>query len=170
MARIDYLDENGATERTEDVLAKNGRKNIFKMLAHSESHLVNYCRLGQAIRSKGTLDPGLRELAITRTGILCESEYEVIAHKRISASVGVSPEKIAAIESGPDHEAFDEVERAVLRFADAVVTSHRPDDATFDAVAEHLSPDALVELQIAIGYYIMTSKFLRTFDIDLEPV
>ena len=29
---------------------------------------------------------------------------------------------------------------------------------------------ALVELHLAIGYYIMTSKFLTTFDIDLQTV
>ena len=29
---------------------------------------------------------------------------------------------------------------------------------------------ALVELQLSVGFYIMTSKFLETFDIDLQPV
>jgi hypothetical protein len=27
-----------------------------------------------------------------------------------------------------------------------------------------------VELQLAVGFYIMTSKSLETFDIDLQPV
>jgi hypothetical protein len=25
-------------------------------------------------------------------------------------------------------------------------------------------------LQLAVGFYIMTSKFLETFDIDMQPV
>jgi hypothetical protein len=33
-----------------------------------------------------------------------------------------------------------------------------------------LSPAALVELQLAVGFYIMTSKFLETFAIDMQPV
>ena len=33
-----------------------------------------------------------------------------------------------------------------------------------------LTPTALVELQLSFGFYIMTSKFLETFEIDLQPV
>jgi len=168
MARIDYVDTSAASDRTRDMLAKNGHKNIFMMLGHSESHLVNYCRLGGAIRHKGALDPGLRELAITRTGILCGSEYEVIAHRRISADVGVVQDKIDALEEGPEAAVFTDVERAVLRFTDEVVNLQRPTDQTFAAVAQHLTSECLVELHLAIGYYIMTSKFLCTFDIDLQ--
>ena len=32
-----------------------------------------------------------------------------------------------------------------------------------------LTPGALVELQLSVGFYIMTSKFLETFDIDMQP-
>jgi len=41
---------------------------------------------------------------------------------------------------------------------------------TFKAIAAKLTPGALVELQLAVGFYIMTSKFLETFDIDMQPV
>ncbi len=33
-----------------------------------------------------------------------------------------------------------------------------------------LTPAALVELQLSVGFYIMTSKFLEAFAIDLQPV
>ena len=33
-----------------------------------------------------------------------------------------------------------------------------------------LTPGALVELQLSVGFYIMTSKFLETFSIDLQTV
>jgi hypothetical protein len=41
---------------------------------------------------------------------------------------------------------------------------------TFKAIATKLTPAALIELQLAVGFYIMTSKFLETFDIDMQPV
>ena len=138
------------------------------MLGHSERHFETYVRMGNAIRFKGALDPALRELAITRTGILCDSEYEVVAHKRIGKSVGVSDEKNAALEEGADSDAFTELEKAVLRFTDEVVHNDRPSDEIFDPLAEQLSPTDMVELFLAIGFYIMTSKFLRTFDVDLQ--
>lgn len=168
MARIDYLNPETSTQRVNDIVEKNRNFNIFQMLGHSESHLVNYCRLGAAIRHKGELDAGLRELAITRTGILCGSEYEVIAHKRIGADVGLSDEKIDALHQGADAAVYTPIEQAVLRFTDEVVSRSRPSDETFDALRDLLGHAELVELHLAIGFYIMTSKFLCTFDVDLQ--
>ena len=127
MARIDYSDPAKASDRTREILGKNRNANIFRMMAHSPSYFEQYCRLGGAIRHKGELDPIVRELAITRTGILCQAPYEIVKLKK-------------------------------------------PTDATFNAIAAKLTPGALVELQLSVGFYIMTSKFLETFGIDLQPV
>src|SRR5260370_21114642 len=98
MARIDYCDPAYASERTREILGKNRNANIFRMMAHSPSHFEQYCRLGGAIRHKGELDPVVRELAITRTGILCEAPSEIVAHKRLGKSVGVNDEQTTALE------------------------------------------------------------------------
>jgi len=168
MARIDYADPTGFSERTRELLSKNRNANIFRMLAHSPVHLEQYCRLGGAIRHKGELDPVVRELAITRTGILCEAPYEVVAHKRIGKSVGVTDEQSAALENWRSASCFNEVQRAALAFTDEIVTLKRTTDAAFGAIAAKLTPAALVELQLAVGFYVMTSKFLETFMIDMQ--
>jgi alkylhydroperoxidase family enzyme len=170
MARIDYCDTSKSSERTREILGKNRNANIFRMMAHSPSYFEQYCRLGGAIRHRGELDPVVRELAITRTGILCEAPYEIVAHKRIGKNVGVTDEQNAALEDWKSANCFNEVQRAALAFTDEVVAMRRPTDATFNAVAEKLTPAALVELQLAVGFYIMTSKFLETFGIDMQPV
>jgi alkylhydroperoxidase family enzyme len=139
-------------------------------MAHSPSYFEQYCRLGRAIRHKGELDPIVRELAITRTGILCEAPYEIVAHKRIGKGVGVTDEQNDALEDWESATCFDELQRAALAFTDEVVKLRRPSDATFNAIATKLTPAALIELQLSVGFYIMTSKFLETFGIDLQPV
>jgi alkylhydroperoxidase family enzyme len=168
MAHIDYSDPAKHNDRTRELLSKNRNANIFKMLAHSPSYLEQYCRLGGAIRSRGELDPVIRELAITRTGILCQAPYEIVAHKRIGKGVGVTDEQNEALENWRSATCFNEVQRAALAFADEIVAQRKPSDATFKAIASKLTPAALVELQISIGFYIMTSKFLETFAIDME--
>jgi alkylhydroperoxidase family enzyme len=170
MARIEYCDTSKSSERTQEILGKNRNANIFRMMAHSPSHFEQYCRLGGAIRHKGELDPVVRELAITRTGILCEAPYEVVAHKRIGKGVGVSDEQNAALEDWKSAACFNEVQRAALAFTDEIVKLRRPTDATFEAIAAKLTPAALIELQLAVGFYIMTSKFLETFGIDMQAV
>src|ERR1700716_4511040 len=170
MARIDYSDPAKLDERTNGIVAKNRSANIFRMMAHSPDYLRQYCRLGAAIRFRGELDPVLRELAINRTGILCEAPYEVVAHKRIGKSVGVTDEQNAALEDWKSAACFGDVQRAALAFTDEIVAMRRPTAATFNALAAKLTPAALVELQLSVGFYIMTSKFLETFDIDMQPV
>src|ERR1700684_3134007 len=170
MARIEYCDTSKSNERTKEILGKNRNANIFRMMAHSPSYFEQYCRLGGAIRHKGDLDPVVRELAITRTGILCEAPYEVVAHKRIGKNVGVTDEQNAALEDWESATCFNELQRAALAFTDEIVAMRRPSDATFNAIASRLTPAALVELQLSVGFYIMTSKFLETFAIDMQPV
>jgi len=170
MARIDYCDTSKSSDRTREILDKNRNANIFRMMAHSPSHFEQYCRLGGAIRHRGELDPVVRELAITRTGILCEAPYEIVAHKRIGKNVGVTDEQNAALGDWKSATCFNDLQRAALGFTDEIVKLRRPTDATFDAIAARLTPAALIELQLAVGFYIMTSKFLETFAIDMQPV
>lgn len=169
MARIDYCDPTNASDRTREILGKNRNANIFRMMSHSPKYFEQYCRLGGAIRHRGELDPVVRELAITRTGILCEAPYEVVAHKRIGKNVGVTDEQNEALEDWQSATCFDELQRAALAFTDEIVRLRRPTDATFNAIAAKLAPAALVELQLSVGFYIMTSKFLETFAIDMQP-
>src|SRR6202047_605485 len=170
MARIEYNDPAKSSDRTREILDKNRSANIFRMMAHSPRYLEQYCRLGPPIRHEGELDPVLRELAITRTGILCEAPYEVVAHKRIGKGVGVTDEQNAALDNWKAATCFNDLQRAAPAFTDEVVTRNKPTDATFNAIASKLSPAALIELQLSVGFYIMTSKFLETFGIDMHPV
>src|SRR6267142_6084533 len=170
MARVDYSDPVKHNERTRELLGKNRNANIFRMMAHSPSYLEQYCRLGGAIRHKGELDPIVREIAITRTGILCEAPYEIVAHKRIGKNVGVTDEQNEALENWESASCFNELQRAALAFTDEIIAMRRPTDATFAAIAAKLTPAALVELQLSVGFYVMTSKFLETFEIDMQPV
>src|SRR5215471_7321903 len=125
MARIPYSDPSTASDRTREILDKNRNANIFRMMSHAPSYFEQYCRLGGAIRHKGELDPIVRELAITRTGILCEAPYEIVAHRRIGKNVGVTDEQNEALENWQEATCFDEMQRAALAFTDEIITRRR---------------------------------------------
>src|SRR5258706_12990302 len=130
MARIDYCDPAGASDRTREILDKNRNANIFRMMAHSQSYFEKYCLLGRAIRVKGELDPVVRELAITRTGILCEAAYERVAHQGIGKGAAVTDDQNAALEDWRSATGFDDSQRAALAFTDELVPLRRPTDST----------------------------------------
>src|SRR5256885_12087427 len=114
MARVEYSDPAKHNERTRELLGKNRNANIFRMMAHSPSYLEQYCRLGGAIRHRGELDPIVRELAITRTGILCQAPYEIVAPKPIGQGGGVSDEQNQALENWPPGTCLHEVQPGAL--------------------------------------------------------
>jgi len=56
-----------------------------------------------------------------------------------------------------------------MRYTDDVVKNVRAGDATYKPLAEKLSLQEMQELTVTIGYYMMVSRFLETFDVDIEP-
>jgi 4-carboxymuconolactone decarboxylase len=143
--------------------------NIFKIVTHAQIDIARqFMSLPAAVLMNGKLDPILREMAITRAGILCNSDYEVYQHRRLCKKVGMPKEKIDALDTGSASHIFSEVERLVLRFTEETVLKHKVSDETFDAISKHFSHEVLVELAIAAGCYMMVSTFLNTFQVDIE--
>ena len=168
MARIPYFDTSKATGRAAAAYEKLPPLNIFRMLGHSGELIDGFTKLGTQILNFSSLDPVLREIAIIRAGVLCGSSYEVHQHKRIGRGIGMSAELLAAIDEGPQAAAFDETQRLVMLFTDDVVKNVRASDATFDPLSQILPYKQMQELVITIGYYMMVSRFLETFDVDIE--
>lgn len=165
MARIPYPD--GLSKEIRDRLVKLGNLNVTRMMTHSEPVMEAYSKLGLAILRKGKLDPKLREIAVLKIGLLCESDYEWHQHVSFARAVGVPDATINAVANGGT-TALSETERLVLAFAEETFSRKRVSDAVFSAIGKHLSHEELVELSIACGYYIMTAGYLRTFDIEIE--
>ncbi|MET0988623.1 MAG: carboxymuconolactone decarboxylase family protein, partial [Steroidobacteraceae bacterium] len=86
MARVSYP-SNLSPEIT-DLLSRRGALNVMRMMAHAPGVMTAYSQLGVTLLRKGKLDPVLRELAILKIGLLCESEYEWHQHASIARTVG----------------------------------------------------------------------------------
>jgi 4-carboxymuconolactone decarboxylase len=168
MARLPYPDRATLSPETQEFLGKLPPLNIFRMMAGGEGMLAAFVRMGNHLLAKSRLDPVLREIAILRVGALSKAGYEVFQHERIARGLGMSDGLIAAIRRGPDDPAFDDVQRLVVRFTDDVVHNVRASDETFAPLAARLSVQELQELTVVIGYYMMASRFLETFDVELE--
>ena len=169
MARIAYNDMTDLAPALAEELAKRPQANIYRMLANGGSAALGYLKLGGALRFDGALDPMARELVILRTGALCGAAYELDHHEPIARDIGMAEDKIhAAVHEGPEAAAFDAFEAALLRFTDEVVRDGKASEAAFAALAEHYGPEELIETTLLIGFYMLTSRFLQTFDMDLD--
>jgi 4-carboxymuconolactone decarboxylase len=168
MTRIPYFDLAQAMPELQKAVGSRPPLNIYRMLAHGGPSAVGFLKLGNALLTKSQLDPVLRELVILRVGILSRADYEVHQHTRIAKRVGVSEEKIAALYDGAEAAIFTDIERKILRYTDQVVLNVKAGDSTFAAVAALLSHQELVELTLTIGFYMLVSRFLENFEVEIE--
>jgi 4-carboxymuconolactone decarboxylase len=170
MARIPYPDPATLLPETQEVLARMGDPpiNIFRMLAGGEGLLRAFARFGNHLLARSKLDSVLREIAILRVGVLSDAAYEMYQHDRISRDLGMSEELLAAIRNGPEDPVFTDIQRQVMRYTDDVVEHVRASDATFGPLLAALSLQELQELTVTIGFYMLVSRYLETFGVEIE--
>jgi 4-carboxymuconolactone decarboxylase len=171
MARIPYFDLAQAQPELAELVAQRRPLNIYRMLAHGGNVAVGFLRLGGAILRESEIDPHLRELVILRAGGWCDATYEMHQHKRLARSIGVPEEKIAAVVAVRQDlppGLFDERETVLIRFVDELVNDVKASDETFKRMCELFPYKQVVEAVLTTGFYMMVSRFLETFEVDIE--
>ena len=171
MARLPYVDPGTAPEQVRDALERLPLKlNIFRMMAHAETNFRPLLRLGSSILGQQKLSGKLRELAILRVAKLSPARYEWVQHVPIAKATGATDQQIEALDRDDvQSSCFDAVEKLVLRFSTEVVRDVRASDATFAEMLKHFSSQEIVELILAIGFYMTMARLMETTGIDLEP-
>jgi alkylhydroperoxidase family enzyme len=170
MARLPYVDPETASEEVQRTFEEVPFKlNIIRMAAHAETSIRPLLRLGQAILTAQELDPVTRELCILLVARLTPAEYEWVQHEALARGIGVPDGQIDALRSADlDADVFDERQQLALRFTAEVVREGDAGDATFAAVEAEFSPREVVELTLAIGYYMMLARLMNVTRLDLD--
>jgi alkylhydroperoxidase family enzyme len=170
MARIPYVEIETAPPASKDVLEKLPIKlNIFKMMAHAETNFRPLLRLGTSILTEQQLPAKLRELAILRVARLSKADYEWVQHVPIAKMTGASDEQVAALaRDDADAACFDPVDRVVLRATDEIVRDGGPSDTTFAELQSHFSNREIVELVLAVGFYMVMARLMISTKIDID--
>ena len=170
MARIPYVDPATAPPKVKEVFDRLPLPlNIFKMMAHAETNFRPLIALGTSILTEQQLSGRLRELAILRVARLSRAEYEWVQHVPIGKMTGLSDDAIAALARDDAGAAcFDAVDRVVLAATDEIIRDGGPSDATFVALQQHFSAREIVELVLAVGFYMVMARLMISTRIDIE--
>ena len=170
MARLPYVDAATASPAVRETLARVPESlRIFRMMAHAETNLRPLLRLGTSILTEQKLSGALRELAILRVARLSPAEYEWIQHVPIAQAVGVSAAQVEALRRDDIAAAcFSAPERLVLRFTTEVVREVRASDAVFAEMVQCFTPQEIVELILAIGFYMTMARLMESTGLDLD--
>ena len=87
----------------------------------------------------------------------------------MGSDLGVSDEKILALDDYATSPLYDEKERAALKYADRItITDRDVDDELFDRLRRYFDEDALVELTATIAWENSSSKFNRALRVPSQ--
>jgi alkylhydroperoxidase family enzyme len=89
----------------------------------------------------------------------------------VGSGLGISEEKILALEEYATSPLYEEKERAALEYADAITLTDRDvDDDLFEKVRGHFGEDAVVELTATIAWENSSSKFNRALRVPSQQL
>ena len=173
MARIGYADKNKDPEimaLAEQIRAERGGRlhNLYRMLLNSPPVARGWLNLLTAVRQKAKLKGRYRELAILLVAVINGAEYERAGHVPHAQKEGVTDAQIDALAGWRSANLFDEVERAVLAYTDAMTREVHVSDAVFAAVNQHFDQREMTELTATIAAYNLVSRFLEALQVDPE--
>jgi alkylhydroperoxidase family enzyme len=175
LARISLIDEQEHTELAELIAkikgARRGRLiNIYRLMLHSPALANAWFELNQAVRYGTEIDGQSRELAVIRVAILNGVEYVQRAHgPSYALQEGLTPEQVTALADWSRSSLFDDKQRALLAYVDAVTRDIDVPEPVFSAFRSHHSERQIVELTLLIGAYNMLTRFLQALRVDPEP-
>ncbi len=124
----------------------------------------------RALDRKGSPVPAdLRALILVRVSQLNHCAFCVDMNSATLLKRGVGPEKVAVLHAWRESPLFDDRERAVLAYAEAVTTTTGPvDGALIEDLRRHFDDDGLVELTGLIAFQNMSTKFNSAFDVPSQ--
>lgn len=171
-ARLPLVADDAGDPRLAELFAsaraQQGRlSNLYRTLANAPAMLGAWTGMAWPLRHEPRLDRATRELAIMRVGQRCRAVYEWAHHWRLALAAGVPEARLQALRDWRASDAFDERERAVLAYADAVVDVDVP-DAAFEPLRRWFDDGELVELTLTISFYCHVSRALVALQVELE--
>ena len=87
----------------------------------------------------------------------------------MGSELGVSNEKILALEEYATSPLYDEKERLALEYADRMtITDHDVDEEFFSRLRRFFDDDALVELTAIVAWENSSSKFNRALRVPSQ--
>ncbi len=175
MARVKLIEEKEQPELAETIArikgARGGRLiNIYRLMLHSPGLANAWFDLNQTVRWSTEIDGQCRELAVILVAVLNDTEYVQRAHGPAYAlKEGLTAEQVNALADWRSSKLFDDKQRAVLAYTEAMTRNIDVPDQVFADLRSHFSERQTVELTLLIGAYNMLTRFLKALKVDPEP-
>jgi alkylhydroperoxidase family enzyme len=143
--------------------------NIHRTYANAPKIARRLSAVALAIRNDAVVPRVDRELIILRATQLAHGDYQFGEHRPIGISCGIPAALIDGLAQWRDSTVYNERQRAILAYADGMVSAAGVDDKTFAEMKRFFSPREIVELTMTAAYYSGSSQITRALGVQPEP-
>ncbi len=142
--------------------------NLHKVSGHAPKLTSAKRPFTYALRNDCIVPRLYRELAICRTAINVECDYELHHHHPLVLQAGLTQAQFAALRDWrAQGDLFAVREQAVLGFVDEMTLNKGVvSDASFEALAVHFSPQEIIELAYNSTSYYASGLFMKALAIE----
>ncbi len=140
--------------------------NVFRAMAHSPELFEGFLALNGAL-SKTQLDGKLRELAYIKTSELNDCDYCLSHHRTFGRKAGLTDRQIDETADFETSDAYDDLQRDVLRYAEDVTRHIVAGDDLMARLHQKLSDREIVELAMTVGIANFTNRVTETLKLEL---
>jgi alkylhydroperoxidase family enzyme len=141
---------------------------IFAALANIPNLLDPLLTFTREMRVGAVIEARLRELAIVTVALATGATYEFNHHWNSALEAGLRSEQLEQLADAETSEAFDQQERAIVRYAREATLSLNVSDETWFALRRHFSMRESMDVVMAVAWYNAVARMLLPMEIELE--
>jgi len=152
----------------EQLVAGRGRiLGPYKIWIHSPVVASGMEHIGTYLNKKGSLSEREVEIGILVIAQHWDAHYVRAAHIKGGRAAGLSDDIINAVLAGRDPKLTDPHERAVHRFAAALVAGAKLSDTEFAEIEQAIGRDGVAEVLVLLGYYTSVALGMKVHEVPI---
>jgi 4-carboxymuconolactone decarboxylase len=139
----------------------------YKIWIHSPAVARGMEQIGTFLNKRASLSKREVEIGILVIAQHWQADYVRQAHIREGKAAGLTQETIDRILAGDDPKLTDPHERAVHRFAAALVGGAKLADAEFGEIEAVLGRAGIAEVLVLLGYYTSVALGMKVHEVPI---
>jgi 4-carboxymuconolactone decarboxylase len=139
----------------------------YKIWIHSPKVASGMEEIGTFLNKRASLTRREVEIGILVIAQHWNAEYVKQAHIREGKAAGLTPETIDAILAGGNPTLADAHERAVYKFATALVKQVKLPDAEFAEIEAAIGRAGVAEVLVLLGYYTSVALGMKVHEVPI---
>jgi uncharacterized peroxidase-related enzyme len=171
MAVVSYVANDQAADKIRPIfegIEKKGGEvpNVLRAMAHSPEMLEGFLAINATL-PKTRLDGKLRELAYIKASQLNSCDYCLHHHQVTGKKAGLSERQINETGQFETSDAYDDLQRDVMRYAEQATRHVQVATALLDRLKAMLSEREIIELAMTVGLANFTNRVTGTLRMEL---